>query len=106
MDDESNVLLGTKIGARPPRSLLAIASFVSGCLTLAGLVFGSVVPGMVYAFLFFVPAIVTGHLARRGFRKDGQAHRDERFATFGLSTGYLGLFLSIFVVSMMVFRLG
>ncbi len=104
MDDSSNVLLKA---AQPPAatrfSRLALVSFVSANLSLAGLVTGLWVPGAPYAFLCFIPAVICGHLARREFRSAPGAFRNAPMATFGLAAGYLGLFLSIFVISAMFF---
>jgi hypothetical protein len=102
MDDESNVLLRAA-GRGPQRmSRLATASFASAAASMAGLVLGGFSPFITGLFLFFVPAIVLGHLARRAFRSHPGEFRNESMATFGLSVGYLGLFLSLFVIGAMI----
>ena len=76
--------------SEPPKgrsSALAITSFVAGNLSLAGLVLGKVSPGLVYIFLFFAPAIVAGHMARRAFRKHPGAYKNEAMAAYGLAGG-------------------
>lgn len=106
MDDRSNVLLKAVQAPVANRfSRFALASFVCANLSLGGLVAGPWVPGAPFAFLFFIPAIVCGHLARREFRLNPDAFRNPPMATFGLAVGYLGLFLSIFVISAMIFGL-
>jgi hypothetical protein len=104
VDDQSNVLLRAAQPAVVVRtSGAATVSFAAAALSLIGLVLGPWVPGVAYAFLFFIPAIVAGHVARRAFRKCPGAYRNEGMATYGLAIGYFGLFLSIFVVSAMIF---
>ncbi len=104
MDDRSNVLLKAAQPEQTDRfSRFALASFVCANLSLAGLVAGPWVPGAPYAFLLFIPAIVSGHLARREFQRNPDAFRNPPMATYGLAVGYLGLFLSIFVISAMLF---
>ena|SRR5690349_8615915 len=120
MDDDSNILLkaarqaGSMPAASPATaqvpadsrfSRYALASFVCATLSLAGFVSGNVVPYAPYVFLFFVPAIICGHLARREFRSAPDAYRNTPMATYGLAVGYLGLFLSAFVISAMIFGL-
>lgn len=102
MDEESNLLLNVTSPSGQQRSKLATASFVSGILTLAGLLLGSVVPGLVYLFLFFIVALVTGHLARRAFRKEEGRYTNESWATFGLAMGYLGVALSVVSIAALV----
>lgn len=103
MDDRSNVFVRVA-GTGPDRySRIALASFISAVLTMLGLLFGRLAPPIVYLFLCFVPAIVTGHLARREFRLKPGRFRNESMATFGLTVGYLGLFLTIFIVAAIVF---
>lgn len=107
MDDDSNVLLKSaqQQQAREDRaySRLALASFICANLTLAGLLLGALVYPLVYLFLAFIPAIVTGHLARRQFKRAHGAYRNESMARYGLAIGYLGLFLSLFVIFAMIF---
>ena len=103
MDDESNVLLKASSGVPAHYSRLALASFVCAVLSIAGLLLGQLLQGAVYLVLFFVPAIVTGHLARRAFRQSPGTFRNESMATFGLSVGYLGLFLNVFVLIALAF---
>ena len=83
MDDEPNVLLKAAEAPQGRRSALAIASFIAANLSPAGLLLGNVAPGLVYLFLFFAPALVTGHLARRAFRKHPGAFTNEAMATYG-----------------------
>jgi len=104
MDEQSNVFLKAAQPAQASRfSRFALASFVCANLSLAGLVAGPWVPGAPYAFLCFIPAIILGHLARREFRPAPGAFRNSPMATYGLAAGYLGLFLSVFVISAMLF---
>ena len=106
MDREDNQLLKA---AGPPKgrpSALAITSFVAGNLSLAGLVLGKVAPGLVYVFLFFAPAIVAGHMARRAFSKRPGAYKNEAMATYGLAAGYLGLLITAFVLTMLALGKG
>lgn len=120
MDDDSNVLLKAtrQSGSSPGQPALAdraggdsrfsrfaLASFVFATLSLAGFVSGTVVPFAPFVFLFFIPAIICGHLARREFSRAPDVYRNTSMATYGLAVGYLGLFLSIFVVSAMIFGL-
>lgn len=102
MDDNSNLLLKTGGAAGGKRSKLAVASFVSATLSLIGLLLGSVVPGFVFLFLFFILAIVTGHLARRAFRREPGTYANESWATYGLAIGYFGLALSLIAISLLV----
>jgi hypothetical protein len=102
MDDRSNALLRAA-GRGPDRlSRLAAASFGSGALTLLGLVAGPFSRAIVFLFLFFIPAIVLGHLARRSFRRYPGEFRNESMALFGLWVGYLGLILSVSVIAAMI----
>ncbi len=101
MDDEPNLLLKAAEAPQGRRSPLAITSFVAANLSLAGLLLGNVAPGLVYLFLFFVPAIVTGHLARRAFREHPGAFTNEAMAAYGLAVGYLGLVITLFVVAVL-----
>lgn len=103
MDDQSNVLLRATQPAPQRNSMAASISFGAATFTLAGLVFGRWISGAEYLFLAFVPAIVAGHLARRAFRREPGAYRNEGMATFGLAIGYFGLFLTILLISGMVF---
>lgn len=103
MDDQSNVLLRASQPAPLRTSRTATASFVFAALSLAGLVSGPWVNGAEYGFLCFIPAIVAGHLARHAFGKSPGAYRNEGMATFGLAIGYFGLFVSIVVISAMIF---
>lgn len=106
MDDQSNVLLRAAQPAAPARlSLAANLSFVFAALSLVAFVLARWVPGVVYGFLLFIPAIVAGHIARRAFQKNPGAYRNEPMATFGLAIGYFGLFVSILVISAMMFGL-
>lgn len=120
MDDDSNILLkaarqsGQNAAASPSAaqvpadsrfSRFALASFVCATLSLAGLVSGKIVPYAPFVFLFFIPAIICGHLARREFQAAPDAYRNTPMATYGLAVGYLGLFLSIFIISAMIFGL-
>lgn len=105
MDDQSNVLLRSSQSAPQRSNGAATASFVLGALSLSGFALGLWVPGASYVFLCFIPAIVAGHLARRAFQKEPGAYRNEGMATFGLAIGYFGLFISILVISAMVFGL-
>lgn len=102
MDDEPNVLLKAAETPQGRRSLPAIASFIAANLSLAGLLLGNVAPVLVYLFLLFVPAIVTGHMARRAFRKHPGAFTNEPMAAYGLAVGYLGLIITLFVVAVLV----
>ena len=102
MDDEPNVLLKAAETPQGRRSPLAIASFITANLSLAGLLLGNVAPGLVCLFLLFVPAIVTGHMARRAFRKHPGAFTNEAMAAYGLAVGYLGLIITLFVVAVLV----
>ena len=95
MDDDRNVLLGDSESPRLKRSSLALASFLCANLSLVGLLAALFIPGLVYLYLLFVPAIVTGHLARRTFRELPGVFRNEAMATYGLVVGYLGLSLSV-----------
>lgn len=103
MDDASNVLLRAG-GGGPPQgfSRWALASFVCAALSIGGLVLGPFAQPLVYLVLLCLPAIVGGHLARRQFRKFPGAFRNESMATFGLSVGYLALFLNAFVLAAML----
>ncbi len=101
MDRETNELLKAADAPKGRASALATASFVAGNLSLAGLVLGVVAPGLVYLFLFFVPAIVAGHMARRTFRKHPGAYKNGAMATYGLATGYLGLLITALVLTML-----
>jgi hypothetical protein len=103
MDDRSNILLRSAEPAPARRNIAAIVSFVAAALSLAGLVLGPWVTGAVFAFLGFVPAIVSGHVARRQLTKRPGAFSNPGMATFGLAIGYLGLFLTAFVVISMAF---
>ncbi len=101
MDDESNVLIRAA-GSAPARySRIALASFICGALSVLGLLLGQFASAFVYLVLLFVPAIVMGHLARRQFRRAPGQYRNESMATFGLSVGYLGLFLNAFTLAAM-----
>ena len=102
MDDEPNVLLKAAEAPQGRRSPLAIASFITANLSLAGLLLGNVAPVLVYLCLLFVPAIVTGHMARRAFRKHPGAFTNEPMAAYGLAVGYLGLIITLFVVAVLV----
>jgi len=101
MDDKSNLLSQARSAPEQRLSIPAVVSFVAGNLSLAGLILGLLFPWMVYLFLGFLPAIVAAHLARRSFRKSPGVYRNESMATFGISIGYLGLSLSIFVIILM-----
>lgn len=101
MDGKPNVLLKAAEAPQGRRSALAIASFIAANLSLAGLLLGNVAPGLVYLFLFFAPALVTGHLARRAFRKHPGAFTNEAMATYGLAVGYLGLIITLFVAAVL-----
>lgn len=103
MDDRSNVLLQASQPAPLRTSHAATLSFAAAALSLAGLVLGKWVPGGAYVFLCFIPAIVAGHIARRAFQKSPGAYRNEGMATFGLAIGYFGLFVSILLISAMLF---
>ncbi len=106
MDRETNELLKA---ADPPKgrtSALATASFAAGNLSLAGLVLGKLAPSLVYLFLFFVPAIVAGHMARRIFRKHPGAYKNEAMAAYGLATGYLGLLITALVLTVLALGAG
>lgn len=107
MDDESNVLLQATTDSTQPAkfSRAALVSFVCANLTLIGLLLGRLAPGVVYLFLAFVPAVIAGHIARRHFRKEPGLYRNESMARYGLAVGYLGLFLSVFVIAAMIFGL-
>ena len=102
MDENSNLLLKTAGAAGAKRSKVAVVSFASATLSLAGLLLASVVPGFVYLFLFFIVAIVTGHLARRAFRREPGIYTNESWATYGLAIGYLGLVLSLVAISLLI----
>jgi hypothetical protein len=102
MDDRSNVLLRARGQTPGAFSRIAAASFVSAVLTLAGLLAGPWLQPAAWLFLCFAPAIVLGHLARRKFRRSPGKFRNESMATFGLCVGYLGLFLSAFVIAAML----
>ena len=106
MDREDNQLLKAAELPKGRPSALAITSFVAGNLSLAGLVLGKVAPGLVYVFLFFVPAIVAGHMARRAFRKRPGVYKNEAMASYGLAAGYLGLLITAFVLTMLVLGAG
>lgn len=95
MDEQRNVLLEGAESPRGRRSAFATTSFVCANLSLAGLMAAQIVPALVYFYLLFVPAIVTGHLARRAFRKLPGIFRNEAMATYGLAVGYLGFSLTI-----------
>ena len=95
MDDDRNLFLGNSESPRGKRSGYALASFICANLSLVGLMAAQFIPGLVYLYLLFVPAIVTGHLARRAFRKLPGVFRNEAMATYGLAVGYLGLSLSV-----------
>ncbi len=99
MDDEPNVLLKAAQTPQGRRSALAIVSFIASNLSLAGLLLGNVAPGLVYLFLFFLPALISGHLARRAFRKHPGAFTNEAMAAYGLAVGYLGLIITLFVAA-------
>jgi len=103
MDDRSNVLLRAAQPAPQRSSLAASISFGAATFTLAGLVMGRWIPGAEFAFLAFIPAIAAGHVARRAFQKTPGAYRNEGMATFGLAIGYFGLFVSILLISAMLF---
>jgi len=104
MDDRSNVLLNASSNGRPRAlSRLAVASFVCATLSILGLILAQFEQALVVLTLCFVPAIITGHFARRQFRSHVGKFRNESMATFGLAVGYLGLFLNLFVVAAMVF---
>ncbi len=106
MDREDNQLLKAVGPPKGRPSALAITSFVAGNLSLGGLVLGKVAPGLVYIFLFFVPAIVAGHMARRAFRKHPGVYKNEALAAYGLAAGYLGLLITAFVLTILVLGLG
>lgn len=100
MDDRSNVLVrAAGDGNRPRYSVPALASFVCAAIAMAGLLLSQFITGLVYLVLFFAPAIVMGHVARRQFRRAPGVFRNESMATFGLSVGYLCLFLNAFVIA-------
>lgn len=105
MDDQSNVLLRSSQPVPQRTSGAATASFVFGALSLAGFALGLWVSLAPYVFLCFIPAIIAGHLARRAFQKSPGAYRNEGMATFGLAIGYFGLFISILVITAMLFGL-
>lgn len=98
MDDDTNILAKAvdMPGARISR--LALASYVSAILTIAGLLLENALPGAICLFLFFMPAIAAGHLARRAFRKRPGFYRRQAMATFGLVIGYLGLIMSALAI--------
>lgn len=103
MDDQSNVFLRAAQPAPPRLNRAATVSFATSVMSLAGLLLGKWVPGGAYVFLCFIPAIVAGHLARRAFQKSPGAYSNEGMATFGLAIGYFGLFVSVLLISAMVF---
>jgi len=104
MDDRDNVLLGARAGGQPlTYSRLALASFVCAVLSMTGLILAQLEQALVALTLFFIPAIVMGHLARSRFRAKPGAFRNESMATFGLAVGYLVFFLNVFVVATMLF---
>lgn len=102
MDDKTNLFTQGTVPVEAKPSRLAIASFVSGVLTLAGLVLGNIFPPLVFLFLAFPFAVVLGHLARRAFRRRPGKFSNEAMATYGLTLGYLGLFLTVVVVGAML----
>jgi len=70
----------------PKKQGLAITSLVLGILSILICVLG-ILPG--------IPAVITGHVARRRARKQPDQHGGAGFALAGLITGYLGAALSI-----------
>jgi hypothetical protein len=102
MDDESNVFLRATGNAPVRYSRLALSSFVCGALSIAGLVLSQVVGAFVYLVLLFAPAIVTGHLAHRQFRRAPGQFRNESMAQFGLWVGYLVMLLNGFALGAMI----
>ena len=104
MDRDSNELLKATDANKGRVSALATVSFVAGNLSLVGLVLGKIAPALVYLFLFFIPAIVAGHMARRAFRMHPGAYKNEAMATYGLAVGYLGFLITALVL--MVLALG
>ncbi len=102
MDESANVLLRAAGAGPRPFSRFALASFVFAVVSILGLLLGQFAQGLVYLVLCFVPAIVAGHLARRQFRRSPGTYRNESMATFGLSVGYLALFLNAFVIAAMM----
>jgi len=105
VDDDSNLLARAAQGgtAASKYSRLALVSFLCGMATLAGLLLGNVFQPLVYLFLAFIPAIVTGHLARRRIRHEPEAFRNASMARFGMGIGYLGLLLSLFILGALFF---
>ena len=102
MDDESNILLRASGSTPEHYSWLALASFICAVLAVAGLLLAQIADALVILVLMFVPAVITGHLARSQFRRAPRQFRNESMATFGLSVGYLVLFLNAFTLAAMI----
>ena len=85
MDDQKNAFLKAAESPRGRRSALAAISFLTANFSLVGLLAAQFAPVLVYFYLMFVPAIVSGHLARRAFRRQPGMFRNETMATYGLA---------------------
>jgi hypothetical protein len=105
VDDDSNILVQAAQGDSPPSrySRLALASFVSGVMTLGGLLLGGLAQPLALLFLAFIPAVVTGHLARGQIAREPGAYRNASMARFGIAVGYFGLLVSVFILGALFF---
>jgi len=86
-DDDSNIFFSHIPQAPTRKSRWAIASFVCGNLMLLGLLLGLAYWAFAVLVLLCVPAVITGHLARREIRKDPAAYTNAGMATYGLVAG-------------------
>ena len=105
MDDQNNALFKHIPQAPTRRSKLALASFICANGVLAGLFLGLLNPWLAALTLLSVPAVVTGHLARRAFRDEREHFSNPGMATYGLALGYFGIALNLIGIASLFVRI-
>lgn len=101
-DDPSNIFLKHIPQAPTRKSRLALASFICGNVMMIGFILGFAYWPLVALGLFCIPAVVTGHLARRAIRKDPHTFTNAGMATYGLAAGYLGVALNAAAIAVVI----